>query len=129
MKGDFKMKVETLLKEEITSQIEEIAKMDLGSEQCQIAVNNVTKLTDQYVELKKIESENDLKLEEIALKREQIEGEKKGRTIQIILGVGGIIVPAVLTIWGTKASFEFEKEGTITTIMGRGFINKLIPRR
>jgi hypothetical protein len=123
------MKVETLLKEEITSQIEEIGKMDLGSEQCQIAVNNVTKLTDQYVELKKIESENDLKLEEIALKREQIEGEKKGRTIQIILGVGGIIVPAVLTIWGTKASFEFEKEGTITTIMGRGFINKLIPRR
>ena len=123
------MKVETLLKEEITSQIEEISKMDLGSEQCQIAVNNVTKLTDQYVELKKIESENDLKLEEIALKREQIEGEKKGRTIQIILGVGGIIVPAVLTIWGTKASFEFEKEGTITTIMGRGFINKLIPRR
>lgn len=63
------------------------------------------------------------------LKKKQFEDEKKDRLIKNCISIAGIIIPIIVTIWGTKKSFEFEKEGTITTIMGRGFINKLLPKK
>ena len=59
----------------------------------------------------------------------QLESERKDRIIKNCISIAGIIIPVIVTIWGTKKSFEFEKEGTITTIMGRGFINKLLPKK
>jgi hypothetical protein len=49
--------------------------------------------------------------------------------IQNGITVGSIVVSTVVTIWGTLASFKFEKEGTVTTILGRQFISKLLPKK
>jgi hypothetical protein len=62
-------------------------------------------------------------------KRKQFEEEQLDRWIRNGIAVAGIVIPTLVTIWGTKKSFEFEKDGTITTIMGRGFINKLLPKK
>ena len=68
------------------------------------------------------EFENDLKLK-------QMKDDKIDRWVKNGLTALGIAVPTVVTVWGTLKSFKFEEEGTITTIMGRGFINKLLPKK
>lgn len=63
------------------------------------------------------------------LKLKQIQEDRTDRWIKNGIAIAGIILPIGLSVWGTFKSFEFEKEGTITTIMGRGYINKLIPKK
>ena len=57
------------------------------------------------------------------------EDEKRDRRIKNGITIAGIVIPSIITIWGTIKSLNFEKEGTVTTIMGRGFINKLLPKK
>lgn len=127
------MNIETMMHEEIQSELEELSKIQVGSEEYKTAVDGITKLTDRVIEMRKsnIEKETKEKDREIEtnLKIQQMEEERKDRIIKNIIAVAGIAVPTVVTIWGTVKSIEFEKEGTITTIMGRGFIQKLLPKK
>ena len=81
-------------------------------------------LEDDKVRLAKEQAEFDK-----SLKDKQLEEEKKDRLIKNCIAVASIAIPSLITIWGTLKSFEFEKEGTVTTIMGRGFVNKLLPKK
>lgn len=127
------MNIETMMHDEIKSELEELGKIKVGTEEYKVAVDGITKLTDRIIEMKKsdIEKENKERDREIEtnLKLQQMEEERKDRFIKNVIAVFGIGVPAALTIWGTVKSIEFEKEGTITTIMGRGFIQKLLPKK
>ena len=116
------MKIQTLLNEEIEAEFEKLKDMEKGTEEYKTTVDGLTKLVEKSNEMTKFEIEHDEKVK-------QMKEEKKDRVIKNVLTACGIIVPTIVTIWGTKASFEFEKEGTITTIMGRGFINKLLPKK
>ena len=65
------------------------------------------------------------KLDEV----DKMEEEKKDRLVKNCISIGGIVLPVAVTIWGTLKSLKFEESGTVTTIMGRGFINKLLPKK
>lgn len=127
------MNVKTLLDEEIVSEIENLNKVPLGSEEHKIAADALAKLLDKSVEMKKLDLEYRDKVEsrEAAnnLKLTEIEEEKKDRRVKNILTGVSVVGGFALTIWGTIKSFEFEKDGVITTIMGRGFIQKLLPKK
>ena len=123
------MEIEELLREEIKSELSILEEMDIGSDAYKATVDSVTKLTDRLIELKKLSVDSSDKVVEHDLKREQLDEERKDRLVRNCIAVAGIIIPSVITIWGTVKSFEFEKEGTITTSIGRGFINKLLPRK
>lgn len=116
------MKIEKLLNDEIQAEVESLGTMELGSEPYKVAVDGVTKLIDRSIEIKKLETER----ENQAL---QAIEDKKDRWIKDSIAVAGIILPLAVTIWGTRASLKFEETGTVTTVMGRGFINKLLPRK
>lgn len=127
------MEFENLLTEEIQAEIETLKGMELGSEPYKVAVDGITKLIDRSIDIEKYSAERKEKAEEKELEvywkeRESAE-EKKDRRIKDGIAIAGIVLPIIVTIWGTKASFKFEEEGTITTIMGRGFINKLLPKK
>ena len=127
------MEFENLLTEEIQAEIETLKGMELGSEPYKVAVDGITKLIDRSIDIEKYSAESKEKAEEKELEvywkeRESAE-EKKDRRIKDGIAIAGIVLPIIVTIWGTKASFKFEEEGTITTIMGRGFINKLLPKK
>lgn len=79
---------------------------------------------EKQAEESKAQAEFDKKL-----KLKQMEEDRTDRWIKNGIAIVGIILPIGLSVWGTFKSFEFEKEGTITTIMGRGYINKLIPKK
>nr|DAJ42789.1 MAG TPA: hypothetical protein [Caudoviricetes sp.] len=127
------MKIETLLHDEIKSELEELKKIELGSEKYKVTVDGLTKLVDKAIEMDKLNIEVQEKVEsrenDNDLKLKQMEEERKDRFVRNGIAVAGIVIPTMVTIWGTIKTIEFEKEGTITTIMGRGFINKLLPKK
>ena len=119
------MNIETQLHVELQSELEKLGGMQIGTEEYKTTVDGVTKLMDRAIEMEKLNmagQDNNMKLT-------QMEEDRKNRFVQNCLAVAGLVVPTLVTIWGTKASFKFEQEGTVTTIMGRGFINKLLPKK
>lgn len=123
------MRIENLLREEIQSEFEGLKGKNLGTEQHKGAVDTLTRLIDRAIEIEKIEADMKAKEVEMTLKELQMKEEKQDRLVKNIIAVTGIIVPVGVTIWGTLASFKFEEQGSVTTIMGRGFINKLLPKK
>jgi hypothetical protein len=127
------MSIETLLHEEIQDEFEELGKMEVGTEKYKTAVDGLTKLCDRAIELEKLKTEMELKQDQqnvdAELRAEQLKDERKDRVVKNSLTAAGIVIPTAVTIWGTLKSIKFEETGTITTIMGRGFIQKLLPKK
>lgn len=133
-KGGFIMtNIETLLHEEIQDGFDALSRMERGTEIHKTTVDEVAKLFDKAIEIEKIEIEAKDKAKareiEASLKRAQMEEDRKDRRVKNGIALGGIVLPLAVTIWGTFKTLKFEEEGTVTTIMGRGFINKLIPKK
>ena len=134
------MSIKTVLNEEILSEIEELNKVAVGTDEHKAAVDALAKLLDKSIEMDRVDleyqdkydsrvEELDLKREELELKKQQEKHEKRDQMIKNGLTAVSVIGGFALTVWGTKASFKFEKDGVITTIMGRGFIQKLLPKK
>ena len=125
--------IETLLYEEIESEFNKLSNLEPGTEQHKAAASTLTQLMDRAIEIEKVESDCKDKKEtresERALKVQQFNDDKKDRLIKNIIGIAGVVLPILVTIWGTKVSLQFEKDGTFTTIMGRGFVNKMLPKK
>jgi len=122
-KGGFIMtNIETLLHEEIQDGFDALSRMERGTEMHKTTVDEVAKLFDKAIEIEKLEIE--------AKEREKArEEDRKDRRVKNGIAIGGIVLPLAVTIWGTFKTLKFEEEGTVTTMMGRGFINKLIPKK
>ena len=116
------MNIEHLLHVEIADEFEALSNMKKGSDEHRTMVDEVTKLLDRAIEMEKLDIENEDKTKT----REE---DRKDRLIKNILAGAGIVIPTLVTIWGTCKSIKFEENGTITTIMGRGFIQKLLPKK
>lgn len=127
------MSIRNLLDEEIQDEFEELKKMELGSDNYKTTVDGVIKLVDRAIEIDKFVAEGEDKEVSRDIDTEwktiQMDNEKKERLIQNSIAISGIIIPVVVTIWGTLKTFKFEEEGTVTSMLGRGFINKLLPKK
>lgn len=125
--------IETLLYEEIDAEFEKLSHLEPGTEQHKAAADTLAKLMDRAIEIDRVESESNdravARESELQLKEQQLTDEKKDRWVKNIIGAAGVILPLIVTIWGTKTSLKFEEEGTVTTPIGRGFINKLLPKK
>ena len=127
------MNTKQLLEKEIQDEFEEISGMEIGSEAHKVATEALTKLLDKYNDIDKLDLEYQDKYEsrenDRIMKEQQLKHEKTDSLIKNILtGVVGIGVLCV-TVWGTCKSIKFEETGTFTTIMGRGFIQRLLPKK
>ena len=112
----------TLLDAEIEEEFNEIAKLSPGSKEHIAAVESLTKLMDRKIEIEKLDiSENH--------EERQIKEERKSRLVKYLIDIGLGIAPLMVTIWGAKATFKFEEEGTITTTAGRQFITGLFRKK
>lgn len=127
------MRIETKLHEEIAKEIEELGKMQLGTDEYRSTVDGIAKLMDRAIEIEKMDVESQDRIEarqaEEDFRLKQMEADRKDRFAKNAIAVASIAIPTVVTIWGTIKSIEFEKTGTITTIMGRGYISKLLPKK
>jgi hypothetical protein len=136
--------IETLLYEEIKHDFDKIIDLEPGTEQHRMAADIALKMVDRAIEMNKIGNdseardrafESELKVKqqqfesEQLIKQQQLDDEKKDRMVKNTLTLLGIALPLIATAWGVHRTLEFEKEGTVTTIMGRGLIQKLLPKR
>ena len=123
------MKIENLLREEIQTEIEELGRLELGSEQYNKTVDGVTKLIDRVVEIEKLDIEHQERIEtrdeENRIKMEEMKVDKKDRIIRNVISALGIVIPVGVTVWGTKYTTNFEKEDSVTTTAGRQFFGNL----
>lgn len=135
------------LKDEIQTEIEKLSDVDFGSNEYKAGVDGVAKLMDKAIELEKIEAEDDKNrrsrefehekfefekkkfMTDDGFKREQANSEKIGRLITNSISIAGIIIPSVITIWGTVKTLKFEETGTVTTMAGRGFVSRLFSKK
>ena len=139
-----------LLESEISAEFKTLENMELGSDEYKSVVDGLTKLIDRSINLDKLdidkeekikdrESDSNYKVEQlnndksyresdITLRTQQMTNEQRDRMITNAITAAGI-VPSLITIWGTFKTLKFEEQGTVTTIMGRGFINKLLPKK
>lgn len=124
------MSVRSNLVEEFESELEELSKMEVGTDTYRATVDGVTKLADRIIEIDKIEKENSVNIDtqeqEYAIKTQQLKDEKKDRFIKncIAIGtfVGGVLVYGLAFI----ASTNFEREGTLTTEGGKSSLRQLL---
>jgi hypothetical protein len=127
------MEIKTILLEEIEDELNDLSGLNMGSEEYKVSVDGVTKLMDRAIEMQKIELESkDKEIErenENQYRKEQAKMETVDRWLKHGTAIAAIVIPTAVTIWGTIKSLKFEEEGTITTIMGRGFITKLLPKK
>lgn len=127
------MNVKDLLTKEIEELIKSLEGMKKGSEEYKTTVDAIARLTDKMNDMDRIDYEywdkKETREKDNELKLKQLKSERNDRIVKNCLTLLSFAGGIALTIWGTKASFEFEKEGSITTIMGRGFINNLLPKK
>ena len=125
--------IEKLLKSELEEELEALGETELGSDDYKVAVEGITKLMDRQIEISKFNTEYELKRDareiETDLKVQQMKADAKDRKIKYAISIGETVVSTAVIIGGMLKSCKFEENGTITTIMGRGFINKLLPKK
>lgn len=123
------MKIKETLYKEIEDKLQALNKIEVGTDEYKSSVDGVTKLLDRAIEIEKHEAEMKEREAERLAKNIQVAEEQKDRVVKNYISAGGVVLPLLVTIWGTLKSFKFEQDGTVTTIMGRGFINKLLPKK
>lgn len=124
------MDIKTLVNDEITSEIEELSRIEVGTEEHTAAVHAVTMLMDKSIELEKLQNEKlekkDARETEYDLKMAEMQHDRIDRIVKNTLTglatAGGLGV----AIWGTLMSLKFEEKGVVTTISGRSFIQSLL---
>lgn len=127
------MNIDTMLREEIATELEKLNDMEKGSDEYKVTVDGVTKLMDRVIEMEKVDNDAKEKAEarmrDDAIELQKLEDDRKDRIVKNVIGAAGVVLPLIVTIWGTKVSLKFEETGTITTQMGRGFIQRLFPKK
>lgn len=116
------MNMETLLDVEIEELFGKLAAMDPDSKEYAAVEDNLTKLMDRKIEIAKLDASE-------TQAEKQMKEERKARLFKNLIDIGAIVLPLAVTIWGATASFKFEQEGTITTTVGRKFMDKLISKK
>lgn len=127
------MNMENLLYDAIETDFEKLADKNLSSEERRATVDELTRLMDRAIEMEKVTNDckdkTEVRENDQAVKLQQLKDERKDRLVKNIMSAAGIVLPLFVTIWGTKVSLKFEETGSVTTIMGRGFVQKLLPRK
>lgn len=122
-----------LLEDEIQAEIEEISKMEIGSEKHKMASEALSKLVDKYNDMDKLELEYQDKYDgreaELSFKEKQLEHEQKDARIKNYLTATSICGGFLITIWGVCKSLKFEETGVFSSLISRGWVQKIIPKK
>ena len=118
------MSVETDLREELISEIDQLGKVEFGGEKHKVGVQCVGQLADRLIELSKLDQEErKLDVEQQRLADDFVD--KRSRNRISVLNIG---ITAGIAIVGGIAMFVYEERGSITSQAGRKIIDKYIFR-
>lgn len=120
-----KMKLVTRLTEEVEHQIEDISKMELGTNEYKVAMESVANWSGKINDLQKTENEyrENLFNQELEIKKQELEiekhkSEKIDRWVKNLLTGIGIGAPIAGAIWANK--YNWPKEETDVMLKSGG---------
>ena len=122
-----------LLDDVIVNELKNLKDTKGETDEYKATVECVTKLMDRSIEIKKLTFDQTDKLSRHVIddkaKVKQDEEDRKDRLIKNCISIAGIVIPALITIWGTLKSLKFEQDGTVTSMAGRAFVSRLFPKK
>ena len=99
-----------MLDDVLALKVNELADLETGSDEAVNAAKVIKELADAQV-----------KREEVRYQRKDA---SRGRLTGIILGIAGVFVPALVTVWSQKAGYALEHDdGTPTSPTFRNYLN------
>lgn len=110
-------------------QYEEIADMDLGSDQYTKTVNGANNMMDRLNEAEKIKLEKrrlDIEEQKAIIEKQRVENENKIAKIKVAVGVATFVAAAAIEVWAHIDSKLFEMDYTKTTESGKSSTRKLL---
>lgn len=124
------MSIKTTLTEEFNDQMNDLHKLEVGSDKYSLAVTGVTKLADKIIDLEKMEIEREEKIKdreaEIDLKSQQMEIDKRDKRNQNVVNFLKVVVPTGVGFVLGIISMKWEKLETITSTAGRQAFKDII---
>lgn len=96
--------------------------LDVGTEEHKVAADCLAKLMEKRAEFTKLENER-------AEKAQQFIADRNARIVGYIMTGAGIVLPLVVTVWGTMFTVNFEEHGINSTTAGRNFFNRLFAKK
>lgn len=127
------MEIKNVLVEELTKEVKELSKIEVGSDKYRAAVEGVTKLANCINDIDQFEAENMQKesaqFNEYELKHAQLENEKRDRKTKNGIAIGTALVSVLVYGVAFIASTNFEREGSFTTEGGKNSIRQLLKLR
>lgn len=127
------MSVEFALEDEIVDGFLKLNKLEFGSEQYNRGADALCKLVHAAVAV----DESERKLKEMVESRQQtheleerkLKAEKREQILKYTVAVVSLAASVGVTTWGATHSWEFEKQGSVTTLIGKLFMNRLVPNK
>ena len=132
--------IEKLLREEIATQIQALSEFEPGSKEKSAAIDDLVQLYklrieenksiwDTYAKHNSCVADNEAKVREEEIKRQQISEQVKDRYFKAGIAGAELIVPLIFYgIWMNKG-FKFEETGTFTSSTFKGLINRFRPTK
>lgn len=124
---------EQALNEEILSELEIISKADLSDEGSERLINNVKKLIDSSIDLKKIkleeqqiERKSDEHAEELVIKASEIQARSKEKKMEQGTKIALFIGSALIAVCGTVYTTQFEKDDNYSYSASKEFAKGVI---
>lgn len=108
------MEISKILEERIKNNLQTLSSLSPDTDEYAKIIDNTSKLISKYIEIIK--------------EKDQTKSDHIHKFIDHGITLIGIIIPAGLTVWGIMTSLVFEEKGTISSIVGRGLFNKIIPK-
>ena len=125
------MSVQMGLRDELVSEIDELSKVEFGSEKYKVGAAGVAQLADRLIEMYRLDNEEkklEIEQQKLEIEYQRLDEEERDRKSKNRISVFGIAAPAVIAVVGGVAMFIYEEKGSITSQMGRKLIDKYIFR-
>ena len=125
------MSVQSDLRGEFLSELDELRKVEFGSETYKIGVTGVTQIADRLIEMSKLDSEDEkleIERQKLEIEYQRLEEDKKDRKSKNRISAMSTVIPSVIAVVGGAAMFIYEERGSITSQAGRKIIDKYIFR-
>lgn len=125
------MSIESNLTDEFLSELDELGRVEFGSEKYKVAVGGVTQIADRLIEMSKLDAEDEkleIEKQKLDLEYQKFEEDKKDRKSRNRISVLSVVTPAAIAVVGGAAMFIYEERGSITSQVGRKIIDKYIFR-
>lgn len=125
--------LKTLLQDEIRRVSQNMSKMDVDTDEYEKASTSYRKLADELMEVERFEHEQMRRGEDqmidTDLKLKQMKQDNKFQWLNIGLKVVGGIASGALGYYISVKYMDFEREGTMPSMVGKKFIMDLLPKK